>query len=144
VGIDDLAQVPVPRAGESDGSDDAVVIELVAQDGGAGREEGRQDAHHRRIGRAEGHGCLALVEACQSLLELDVGREGAADEAHRAGADAEPVDRILFGRDDLRPHRGRGVVVEVDPLHGFGCQGASGPGMVLRRVRMQGARRSAE
>ena len=55
---------------EADRVDDAVVVELVGDEGGLGAHQRHEGADHRRVGGGEDHRRLAAVEAGETLLEL--------------------------------------------------------------------------
>ncbi len=84
--------------------DDAIAVELVADDHGLIGHQRRQDAHDRRVGRAEQHGAGAAVECGQALLQGEVRLRSAADEADRAGGRHSLVPPPPPQR---RPARGR-------------------------------------
>ncbi len=75
--------------------------------------EGHDDAEHRGVGGAEEHRRLAAVEGGEAGFQVHVGLVGAADEAHRAGADAERAARRLLRVGQLRPQGHAQIVVRV-------------------------------
>ncbi len=94
------------------------MVELVADDGRLGGQQRRQHPHRGGVGGAEDHPRLAAVEAGQPALELDVLGVGAADEAHRAGAGAQPARRLLLGRHHLGAQRHAQIAVGVHAQEG--------------------------
>ncbi len=101
------------RPRETDRVDDAVVVELVRDDRGLRGHQRREDTDHRRVGRRKDQRRLAAMERGEPRLERDVRRVGAADEAHRTRARAEPPRRGFFRRHHLEAQVHAEVVVGV-------------------------------
>ena len=93
--------------------DDAVVIEFIADHRRLVGYEGRNEAHHRGIGRRVQHGGRTTVEGCETPLQGDVRRPGSADEADRAGASAIGGGCPLLGLDDFGAQRHAEIAVGI-------------------------------
>ena len=69
------------------------VAKLIEHDDVLGRDQGGNGADGGGVTAVEGEGGLRLLPIGQGALQADVRRLGSADEARRAGAHAEFVDR---------------------------------------------------
>jgi hypothetical protein len=96
-----------------DSIDDAVVIEFIADHRRLVGHEGRDEPHHRGIGRRIQHGARAAVEGSETPLQRDVWGPGSADEADRTGASAIGGGRALLGLDDLGTQRHAEIAVGI-------------------------------
>src|SRR5215510_16448784 len=96
-----------------DSIDDAVVIELIADHRRLIGHEGRDEPHHRGVGRRIQYGARAAVEGSEAPLQRDVWGPGSADEASRAGTSAIGGGRPLLGLDDLGAQRHAEIAVGI-------------------------------
>src|SRR6185437_9700988 len=116
--VEVAVDIALARPAEAQRIDDAVVVELVADDGGVGGHQLRQQSHHRRIGGAVNHRRLAPMKRGEALFERAMRRPGAADEAHGARPGAEALDRALF--------RGANLTLERQAEIGIGVHAQEG------------------
>ena len=106
------------RAAETRAVDDARVVQLVGNDEVFLGEDGGDGAGVRGEAALKDDGRFGFLELREPPLELHVNRHRAGDRAHRAGADAELLDRrqrLLF---EPRVRRQPEVVVrrEIDDV----------------------------
>src|SRR5690606_34256374 len=98
--------------------DDAVVVQLVADQDRAVRGQRHDRADDRRVRGAEDHCGFARMKRRQPPFELDVRLVRAADEAHRARTRAIALCRFLLRSDDVevKRHAEVGVRVHADEV----------------------------
>lgn len=107
------------RARKPDGVDDAVVIQLIAdQCGGIGGQCGER-AQYGSVRRAENHGRLPTMKFGQAAFQFDVRSVRAADEAHGARTGAEYLGCFFFSIDHLRPQRHAEIGIRIHANEGF-------------------------
>src|SRR5262249_24398657 len=111
--VEMFVDVLLDWSSKSDSIDDAVVIEFIADHRRLVGHEGRDEAHHRGIGRRIQHGAGAAVEGSEAPLQRDVWGPGSADEANRAGTSAIGGGRPLLGLDDLGAQRHAELAVGI-------------------------------
>src|SRR5690606_10587940 len=100
---------------ESHRVDDAVVVQLVADENGPLGRQRHDRAEHRRVGGAEAPGGLAPRQLGQAPHERDARLVAYADEAHGAGSGAPGGRGLFLGFDDLGNQRQAQVGVGVHP-----------------------------
>ena len=106
------------RAAEPRAVDDARVVQLVGDDEVVFGEDGGDGAGVGGEAALKDDGGFGFLELREPPLELHVNRHGAGDRAHRAGADAELLERGERFLLEPRMRRQPEVVVrrEVDDL----------------------------
>ncbi len=107
--------VPLARPRQADRVYNGVVIELVADDRSLRSDQGRQEPHHARVGRAEQHGRRSPMKGCERPLESQMRSPGAADEAHCAGTRPVVSDGGMLGGDHLVPQRKAQISIRIHP-----------------------------
>ena len=97
------------RLGEPSRIDDGRVIQLIGNDDVRLAQDGRAESLIGVPAADVAERRLAADESRERVLELAMYRERAADEAHRSGAGAPALERVLAGLHDL----GDGTQAEV-------------------------------